>query len=184
MQRGFYFDQSRCTGCYACEIACRDWHDIQDTTVKWRRVSATEQGEYPNVQLSYMSLSCLHCAHPACREACPSDAIHKRESDGTMLVDADTCLGLDACGACRAACPYGAPQFGAGPDAKMQMCTMCHDRLEKGEAPVCVGACPMRALDCGDLEDLQKKYGSSSAVRGFCSSAQTHPSIIIKPRYE
>jgi anaerobic dimethyl sulfoxide reductase subunit B (iron-sulfur subunit) len=184
MQIGFYFDQSRCTGCYACEIACRDWHDIQDTTVKWRRVSATEQGAYPDVQLSYMSLSCLHCAHPACRDACPSDAIHKRESDGTMMVDADTCLGADVCGVCREACPYGAPQFSSGPDAKMQLCTMCHDRLGKGEQPICAAACPMRALDCGDMEELREKYGHGNEARGFSYSAQTRPSIIIKPRYE
>jgi len=183
MQRGFYFDQSRCTGCYACEIACRDWHDIQDTRVKWRRVTATEQGAYPDVQLSYISLSCLHCAEPACREACPADAIHKRESDGSMLVDADTCLGADACGACRSACPYNAPQFGPGPDAKMQMCDMCHERLEQGLQPVCVAACPMRALDCGDMDELQKKYGGCSEARGFACSTRTRPSIIIKPRY-
>jgi len=184
MQRGFYFDQSRCTGCCACEIACRDGHGIQDSFVKWRRVTATELGFYPDVQLSYMSLSCLHCEKPACRSACPADAIHKRESDGTMLVDADTCLGADACGACRAACPYNVPQFGPGPDAKMQLCTMCHDRLEAGKLPVCVAACPMRALDCGDMEELQKKYGAGRETRGFSFSVLTNPSIVIKPRYE
>lgn len=184
MQRGFYFDQSRCTGCHACEIACRDWHDIQDTSVKWRRVTAAEQGSYPDVRLSWLSLSCLHCARPACREACPGDAIHKRESDGTMMVDAETCLGLDACGACRSACPNGAPQFGTGPDAKMQMCTMCHERLQEGAQPVCVAACPMRALDCGDMKALRKKYGSGSAHRLLPGFEQTRPSIIIKPRYE
>jgi len=183
MQWGFYFDQSRCTGCYACEIACRDWHDIQETAVKLRRVVPTEQGSYPDVQLSYMSLSCLHCAEPACRDACPADAIHKRESDGTMLVDADTCLGADACGACRDACPYGAPQFAPVADAKMQLCTMCHERLEQGLQPICVAACPMRALDCGDMEDLRKRYGNGNEARGFCYSSQTQPSIIIKPRY-
>ena len=101
-----------------------------------------------------------------------------------MLVDADTCLGVDACGACRSACPYGVPQFGPGPDAKMQMCTMCHDRLEEGKQPVCVAACPMRALDCGDMDELQKKYGSVSTAAGFFCNARTKPSIIIKPRYE
>ena len=65
MQIGFYFDQSRCTGCYACEIACRDWHDIQDTRVKWRRVSATEQGAYPGCAV-VLYVAVL----PALRAAC------------------------------------------------------------------------------------------------------------------
>ena len=25
MQIGFYFDQTRCTGCGACQVACKDW---------------------------------------------------------------------------------------------------------------------------------------------------------------
>jgi anaerobic dimethyl sulfoxide reductase subunit B (iron-sulfur subunit) len=28
MQVGFYFDQTRCIGCNACRVACKDWHDI------------------------------------------------------------------------------------------------------------------------------------------------------------
>ncbi len=28
MQLTFYFDQSRCTGCETCVVACKDWHDL------------------------------------------------------------------------------------------------------------------------------------------------------------
>jgi anaerobic dimethyl sulfoxide reductase subunit B len=183
MQMAFYFDQSRCTGCFACAIACRDKHNIRDTQVSWRRIVETETGSYPGVQLSYVSLSCCHCAEPACADACPVSAIAKRAGDGVMTVDREGCLGGDACGACKEACPYSAPQFSARSDDKMQMCTLCTDLLAEGKPPACVAACPLYALDAGPLDALKKKYGEVKEIQGFACSAATKPSIIFKPRY-
>ncbi len=183
MQLGFFFDQSRCTGCYACVVACRDWHDIQDTDVSWRRLTAFEQGTYPDVELSYMSLSCCHCLTPACMEACPAEAITKRDSDGVMAVDRDACLGRDACGACLEACSYDVPQFGSEDNAKMQMCTLCADRLADNREPACVAACPMRALEYGPVEELEGRDGAVREVRGFEFRTTLQPSIVFKSRY-
>ena len=183
MQIGFYFDQSRCTGCYACVIACRDRNDIQDTHVSWRSIVETETGAYPGVQLSYVSLSCCHCEDPACAQACPVSAIAKRPEDGLMTVDREACLGGDACGACKKACPYSVPQFSARGDDKMQMCIFCLDRLTAGKDPACVAACPLYALDAGPMDELIKKYGAVKEIQGFTCSAKTKPSIIFKPRY-
>jgi len=183
MQMAFYFDQSRCTGCYACVIACRDKNDIQDTHVSWRSVVETETGSYPGVLLSYVSLSCCHCAEPACVQVCPVSAIAKRAEDGIMTVDREACLGGDACGACKEACPYSVPQFSSRGDDKMQMCTFCIDRLAEGKQPACVAACPLYALDAGPVDELTKKYGAVKDIQGFACSAATKPSIIFKPRY-
>lgn len=183
-QFGFYFDQSRCTGCYACVIACRDWHDIQDTAIELRKVLPLEQGKYPDIHLSYVSLSCCHCEKPACMAACPVKAISKRDSDGIVIVDHVTCLGKDRCKQfCQQACPYDAPQFGSAEDAKMQLCTLCADRLAENKKPVCVDACPMRALDVAPMDELKKKYGDIREAPGFTGSKTTGPAIIFKPRY-
>ena len=184
MKFGFYFDQSRCTGCYTCNIACRDRHDIQDCSVHWRKITQKEWGKYPNVHLSYISLSCSHCENPVCAQACPADAISKREKDGIMVVDREACLGAESCGMqCREACPYDVPQFNKEGDDKMQMCTLCVEKVEKGKKPVCVDACPMRALDFGALDKLKKKYGKITSTDGFTYSPETKPSIVIKRRY-
>ena len=184
MQIGFYFNQSRCTGCYTCSIACKDWHDIQDDSVQWRRVIPLEKGRYPNVSLSYISLSCNHCEHPLCSEACPAGAITKRKEDGIMVVDQAQCLGKDRCEMfCRQACPYQVPQFGTEEDVKMQMCTLCLDRFLENKRPVCVDACPMRALDAGPMDELKKKYGDQKEVEGFVCSLQTKPSVVFTKRY-
>jgi anaerobic dimethyl sulfoxide reductase subunit B (iron-sulfur subunit) len=143
-----------------------------------------EKGKYPDVSLSYVSLSCNHCTNPVCAQACPASAITKREKDGLMVVDREQCLGKDGCEMfCRQACPYDVPQFGIEEDAKMEMCTLCPDRLAASKKPICVDACPMRALDAGPIEELRKKYGNIKEVEGFAHSSETMPSIIFKPRY-
>ena len=42
---GFYFDQSLCTGCKACQIACKDKHDTP-VGVNWRRVVEFSGGSW------------------------------------------------------------------------------------------------------------------------------------------
>ena len=184
MQMGFHFNQSRCIGCHTCSIACKDWHDIQAEPVNWRRVATIEEGKYPDVFVAFLSLSCCHCAQPACVEVCPMDAITKRLEDGIIMVDKDKCLGKDKCNLCQEACPYQIPQFGSEENAKMQMCTFCVDRLAEGKKPICVDACPVYALDFGPLDELRDKYGNGTEGAGFVYSAKTSPSIVFKPKLD
>ena len=183
MQLSFYFDQTRCTGCFTCVVACKDWHDIPAGPVSWRRVTTTEKGRFPNVSVSFLSTSCLHCAEPSCASACPAGAITKRKEDGIVAVDPTVCLGKETCGSpCRTACPYGVPQFEADQDARMQKCTMCSDRWAEGKKPICVQGCPMRALDAGPLEEMEARYGKTREVEGFTFSEVTKPSIVFKAK--
>ena len=182
MQMGFYFNQTRCTGCFTCAVACKDWHDIPAGPVSRRRVTEIEKGEFPDVFVAYLSISCCHCADPACIAACPADAITKRSEDGVVLVNQDLCLGKGSCGLCLDACPYDVPQFGDGDDTKMEMCNFCIDRLSEGKQPICVDACPMRALDAGPLDQLEKKYGQQRDAESFVYSSELRPSIIFTPK--
>ena len=118
-----------------------------------------EEGLYPDLHLSFLVQSCYHCAKPACLEICPVQAIQKREDNGLVVVDGEVCIGKDRCGLCSQACPYDAPQFGAEENAKMQKCDLCSERLRQGKKPICVNACPMRALDAAPMEELIRKYG-------------------------
>lgn len=182
MQLGFYIDQTRCTGCYTCIVACKDWHDVPAGPASWMRVASIERGKYPDLFLAYLPSPCYHCAEPSCMPACPVNAISKREKDGIVVVDRETCLGRDSCGLCREACPYGAPQFGAEQDAKMQKCNLCPDRWEEGKKPICVAACPTRALDAGPIDELRAKYGNVRDAEGFIYYEALTPSVIYKPK--
>lgn len=180
---GFYFDQTRCTGCYTCAVACKDWHNIPAGPINRMRIKEIEKGKYPNLFLAYLALACNHCADPPCVKACPVNAIIKREEDGIVIVNREMCLGKVECGAkCQKVCPWDAPQFGPEENDKMDKCDLCLDRIEQGQQTICVNACPMYALDVGPIEELRKKYGDNVEAIGFNYFSEYKPSIIIKPR--
>ena len=165
MQFAFYYDQSRCIACNACTVSCKDWNHINPGLVRWRHQENHETG---NSIFENLSMSCNHCEEPACMMACSQEAIYKTK-EGFVLVDRDKCL-LDY--ACVAVCPFGAPKFADDHqepvkketwkvDHPMQKCKGCWERVINGDSPVCVVACPTRALDYGDFAELQKKYPDS-----------------------
>jgi anaerobic dimethyl sulfoxide reductase subunit B (iron-sulfur subunit) len=183
MQVGFYFDQTRCTGCSACRVACKDWNDIPAGPENWMRVRYTEKGKFPKPFVSYIIAPCWHCAEPVCAAACPVDAITKRPEDGIVLVNSDACLGKGECdGKCLKACPYDAPQFGPEDDAKMRKCDFCLERHLEGKLPDCIEACPVRALDAGPLRELENKYGDGKEAVDFRYSKRTQPAVIFKAK--
>ncbi len=182
---GFYFDQTLCNGCKACQIACKDKHDLP-IGVKWRRVVEYSGGSWqrrgdtftPNVFTYYTSVACNHCENPVCSQVCPTTAMTVRD-DGTVFVDQDKCVG---CRYCEWACPYSAPQFNAE-TGHMSKCDLCKDYRDAGEDPACVAACPSRALDWGDLADLQKKYPEAGQgnLAPLPDPSITKPNLLIKP---
>lgn len=90
-QKGFYFDQTRCTGCRTCSVACSDLHNYAPDIVLRRVI----------------------------------------EFEGGM--------------------------------------------------PVCVEACPERALEFGDIEELRKKHGNNAAIAPLPDPAETKPCLTIRP---
>jgi anaerobic dimethyl sulfoxide reductase subunit B (iron-sulfur subunit) len=108
--------------------------------------------------------------------ACPSSAISKGD-DGIVNIDQEICVRDQSC---LYACPYGAPQFESD-TARMSKCDMCADLRAIGKNPACVDACPLRALDWGDMAELRAKYGNLNDVDPLPDSSLTNPSIIITP---
>lgn len=170
MQYGFYVELDRCLRCYACEVACKNVNQIEPGP-RWRRVIEVWGGEFPDVGRTFVSLSCMHCAEPACETACPTRAITKRVEDGIVVVDREKCIG---CHYCFFACPFGIPQFGK--DGTMQKCNFCLERLGPKEQPACAATCPSKALHAGTMEELaqlaQQKAGKKLV-------ASTEPSMLI-----
>jgi nitrate reductase beta subunit len=62
-------------------------------------------GTYPNSYFFYLPLLCMNCSKPSCLEACPRDAIYRREEDGIVLIDEERCHGYRFCISPRSASP-------------------------------------------------------------------------------
>lgn len=180
---GFFFDQTACNGCKACQIACKDKHDLP-VGVTWRRVVEYSGGTWassgethtPNVFAYYTSISCNHCENAVCMQVCPTTAMTRRE-DGTVFVDQDKCVG---CRYCEWACPYSAPQF--NPETNhMSKCDLCADYRASGQDPACVAACPTRALDWGDIDELRAEHGAENGIAPLPDPSVTRPNLVIAP---
>lgn len=157
MTYAFTFDASACSGCKACQVACKDKNQLP-VGVLWRRVYEISGGEWQqtgkawtNSVFSYnLSMACNHCEHPKCAGVCPADAYLTRE-DGIVYIDTGKCLG---CGYCAWACPYSAPQY--NPVLRtMTKCNFCYDNIDAGLPPACVAACPLRVLDIVEIKDKE-----------------------------
>jgi anaerobic dimethyl sulfoxide reductase subunit B (iron-sulfur subunit) len=185
-QLGWMIDLSRCIGCHACAVACKAENNTSPQTaplpmrsgrpvgVNWRRVIQRENGSYPTPSRTFVTMACNHCSEPACRKACPVDAISKRASDGIVLIDQSLCIG---CRDCLWACPYGAPQLN-GETGKFEKCTLCVHRIDAGLQPACVTTCPGRALT---LETFDPAHSGEGAPAGFAAPIYTIPSVRFLP---
>jgi anaerobic dimethyl sulfoxide reductase subunit B (iron-sulfur subunit) len=194
MSYAFLLDASACSGCKACQAACKDKNHLP-LGVLWRRVYEVSGGEWKQSGLAWrntvfaytLSLSCNHCEHPKCAGVCPVDAYAVR-ADGLVLLDSSKCVG---CGYCAWACPYDAPQYDEAAGT-MTKCNFCYDNLDMGLPPVCVSACPLRVLDYAVVpgEGEKSSIGDGLALWEIPATehpfpmpdqSRTGPHLVIKP---
>lgn len=187
-QYAFYFDSRFCSGCKACQAACKDKNNLP-TGVLWRRVVEVSGGTWQkdgdawtNTVFAYnLSLSCNHCTYPKCAGVCPTKAYEKR-ADGIVFLDTSKCIG---CGYCAWACSYEVPQY--NPEAgHMTKCDFCLDYLEQGLSPACVAACPLRVLDYGEMtiqEDTLCLWQAPAGAHPYPlpSRSRSEPHLALMP---
>ena len=167
---GLAIDPSRCTGCYACIIACKSENSTLPG-VSWIRIEEKEEGEFPKVSKTWTPVLCMQCAEMPCEQVCPTVAITRGEG-GIVLIDPQSCV-CDGAGPCLSACPYGVLQVNQEnrpyfrhyltPHEKqdyevhiqgaVEKCDLCYHRVVAGMQPSCVQACPSKAMLFGDLDE-------------------------------
>lgn len=141
---GMVIDVAKCIGCFRCVEACREENGFpigkEGTQVRFVG--------YKYGRPVWLPLLCFHCSEPPCVHVCPTGASYKR-ADGIVLVDYRKCVG---CHLCVWACPYEERFWDERKDYPIK-CVFCYRRVDKGEVPACVEACPNRVRVFGDLND-------------------------------
>lgn len=175
----FLYDQTKCIGCNACQIACKDRYNLEKG-VFFRRAETLEYECSGKMEYMHFSGSCNHCGDPACVKACPSGAMYQTE-EGLVLLNEKECIG---CGSCVRACPYGAPTL-SRKTGKAVKCNTCTELREQGEEPVCVSACLTHCLQFADMETVDADVLSGYEVLEYPflpDTDETKPSTRIKKR--
>lgn len=134
-------DVANCIGCRACEVHCKD-KNSSGPGIFYCRISEeiSIAGKVPTINFTYHS--CFHCEQPLCVDACPTGAMQRRDQDGIVFVEAEDCIG---CEACIAACPWTVPQLNSE-TGKVGKCDLCKDRIDEGLEPACVTKCTTGCL--------------------------------------
>jgi formate dehydrogenase iron-sulfur subunit len=164
-----FTDVSLCIGCRACQVACKQWNQLDAEEPEWtgtyqnhahftgstfRLVRFLEEAvdDPTGMRWHMMSDVCKHCTQAGCLEACPTGAIYRTEF-GTVNIDQDTCNG---CRYCISACPFGVVTFNDDTGTATK-CTFCNDRLHNGLGPACAKACPTESITFGYRDELEEK---------------------------
>ena len=142
-------DVSRCIGCKACAVACKQENGLAAGNSRLR-VWAKEYISDKVLKYNYPQ-SCRHCYEPQCRTACPVGAIQRGDT-GWVLHDEAKCMG---CQVCVTVCPYGGTKIMA--NGKAGKCSLCEHRLQLGKVPACVAVCPTEARIFGLRENVVRE---------------------------
>ena len=147
-------DLNRCVGCLGCIVACKTVNDVRvgsyrNKVLRQGPFPREEGGNWPDIDMYFLPVSCQHCASPECVTVCPTGASHINEEDGTVQIDRDQCIG---CGACLTACPYGCRYVDVDTSVA-EKGDLCASITSEGGLPQCVTQCGGMARWYGDLDE-------------------------------
>jgi len=186
---GMLYDTTRCIGCKACVVACKEANDREVDPGPWggqpplwdapmdlngrtkNIIKLYREGEYT----SFMKSQCMHCIDPACSAACMLGSLHKDEVTGIVSYNPAYCVG---CRFCMMSCPFNVTKFEfnrAVPN--IVKCELCRHRVKdaavetggftrypNGQGPACCEVCPREAVIYGTRDELLREAKSRIAA--------------------
>jgi formate dehydrogenase iron-sulfur subunit len=184
MTKGMFVDTSLCTGCKACQVACKAWNGLEpepahfrqeagqpypvaanftgasyDNTGRlgvrnWRHVLFLEQISGPRVGSRWLFMS-DSCKH--CTDAACLNVCPAEAIERTDL--GNVVVRQDKCVGnklCNKACPYGVVTY-SEKTRTSHKCTLCNDRIHNGLGTACAKACPTGSILFGDVPELKAR---------------------------
>jgi len=178
-QYAFQVDLDACSGCKACVSACHSLNGLEDNE-SWRDVGNLVGETETGFANQHVTTACHHCLEPGCLQGCPTQAYDKDPISGIVRHLDDQCFG---CQYCQFKCPYDVPKY-SPTKGIVRKCDMCIDRLEDGQAPACVQACPTKAISIRLIDTQEAEVLSRSpllpAATAAPDSSITKPTTVFK----
>lgn len=174
MAKAIMFDASKCTGCRACQVACKSWNQreytetynngtyenpLELTSECWMRILFNEPESISSpgdLWWHFTKYQCMHCTDATCVKVCPSGATKKyKVADGdaeayVVMTDNDKCIG---CNYCVATCPFSACRY-KEKEKGIFRCRLCFDRISN--TPEAFNGESMRK-PLADFQELMQK---------------------------
>lgn len=158
---GLLYDSVRCVGCRACVTKCKEANGLPpDVTVMYGAtydapidLNATTKNiirlARDGDRAAFVKGGCMHCADPACVNACMVSAMTKGPG-GVVRYDPSLCVGDRYC---QIACPFNVPKYewSRALTPKIVKCELCR---HLPEGPACARACPREAIVTGKVTAL------------------------------
>ncbi|HEX9118050.1 MAG TPA: 4Fe-4S dicluster domain-containing protein [Anaerolineae bacterium] len=180
--KGMFVDTSICTGCKACQVACKQWNGLaaepQDfrfdaaqghpvavnftgksydntgrlTATNWRHVRFIEVFS-PDRREAHWYFSSDSCKH--CADA---GCLNNCPTGAITRTDLGNVVVDQAtcigCKYCIPSCPWGVISFNES-TGTVWKCTLCNDRIHNGLGTACAKACPTGSIRFGEVADLR-----------------------------
>ncbi|MDG6901721.1 MAG: 4Fe-4S dicluster domain-containing protein, partial [Nitrososphaerota archaeon] len=97
---------TKCVGCRACMMACREEHGLPDTAapdLTGEQFTVVKAAAGKDGEVDYRRM-CMHCLEPTCASVCPVGVFGTDHSGRCEVVNEVLCFG---CMACVAQCADG-----------------------------------------------------------------------------
>jgi formate dehydrogenase iron-sulfur subunit len=196
-----FVDTSICTGCKACQVACKAWNGLDpepehfrqeaglpypvaanftgssyDNTGRlgardWRHVLFIEQLNARRAGSRWLFMS-DSCKH--CTDAACLNVCPAEAIERTEL--GNVVVRQDKCVGnqlCTRACPYGVVAY-SEKTGTSHKCTLCNDRIHHGLGTACAKACPTGSILFGDVPELKAKADARLARLRDLGEAQAN----------
>ncbi len=191
MPKGMFVDTSICTGCKACQVACKEWNQLDpepshfdrdpfqgghainftgnsyDNTGKlsatdWRHVRFIEQF---SDDLNRSQARWLFMSD-SCKHCTDAGCLNACPVNAIIRTDLGNVIVQDdvciGCKYCIPACPFGVISY-SEKTKTTHKCTLCNDRIHNGLGTACAKACPTGSIQFGEVSDLKAKADSRLA---------------------
>jgi formate dehydrogenase iron-sulfur subunit len=184
MPKGMFVDTTICTGCKACQVACKEWNGLvaepshfesrpgvpypvashftgdsydntgQMSAADWRRVRFIEQFNEPRTNSRWLFIS------DSCKHCADAACLNVCPFDAIERTDlGNVVVNQRKCQGtrhCNTACPYAAIHYTERTGTSWK-CTLCNDRIHNGLGTACAKACPTGSIMFGELSDLMAR---------------------------